>query len=191
MYHPILVQELAAGQRSTISTLDAIATKVAQLRRTILCHRKGQLSPEDVTINIHQPWKQLYSEAQALELHNNSHVCSAAKAIKLILAVSWPLHTNDDDCAHLAEDLRVSLASMSGRSCLYMDLSSCQLIIGAIAAKRGSETRAWYVDRLQTALQAIEQRGWEKPFGILERVVASDEHLLGRLRLLCDEVSSP
>jgi len=183
----MLINELTRHGNDIISAMDSITKKVSQLRHMIHLHRKQSFHQEDGTRRIQQSWATCYFDAQTLEVNENSTVRIAAKAIKLILALSWPLQTNHRSCAILAKDLKDCIAGYPGRSCLYMDLSSCHIIIGAIAAEPGSEARMWFLDRLRRALQAMEERGWEKPFGILERTVSSDENLLGRLRLLRDE----
>lgn len=60
-----------------------------------------------------------------------------------------------------------------------MDLTSCQFIIGAVAAASGSSTRVWFVDKLTSAARAMQDRGWgDEPFEILGRMVGADESLM-------------
>jgi hypothetical protein len=172
---------------SIISVLSNTSAKVSRLRKTIEAHRKHPLDEDSVALFIQRPYGQLIAEIGSLSGHENAYVRNTAKAIELILSLSWPLETDDAKSSSLAAELKDGLVALPGRSCLYMDVTSCPIIIGAIASAVGSAAREWFVDKLQRAIRVLKDRGWGQPFGILERAIARDERLVVRLRALRDE----
>jgi hypothetical protein len=81
------------------------------------------------------------------------------------------------------------MCALPVRPCLFMDLASCQLMLGAIAAREDSEVRAWFVARLRRAVTTLRSRGWERPLEILERGFVSNDGLVGRFRVLWKELA--
>lgn len=185
-YHPVLARDLAEYDCPVISTLDDMARKVRKLRRLIEMHMQHPLQPETVGLEIQKPHDQVLRNVEILLAHENAYVRNTAKAIQLILSLSWPLETDHVKSALLASEMKDGLAGLPGRSCLYMDVSSCQIIIGAVASERGSEAREWFVDKLRRAMKAVQDRGWKRPYELLEMALAKDDRLLARLRVLCD-----
>lgn len=150
-------------------------------------HRSHPLDEERIALVIQKPHDLLVVEIGALLEHENAYVRSTAKAIELIISLSWPLEADHARSAILATELKNTLTALHGRTCLYMDVSSCPIIIGAIASAQGSEARLWFVDKLQRAIRVLQDRGWSRPFEILEGAMARDERLAVRLRALRDE----
>jgi hypothetical protein len=71
-----------------------------------------------------------------------------------------------------------------------MDLTSCQLMLGAVAEGKGSQVRAWFMARLRMAVLELRPRGWVRPLEILEKGFVSDVGLVARFRALWKELNS-
>lgn len=69
-----------------------------------------------------------------------------------------------------------------------MELASCQLMTGAVAASEGSEVRGWFVARLRRAVVTLRSRGWERPLEIVEKGLASGDGLVARFRVMWQEL---
>ncbi len=108
--------------------------------------------------------------------------------MELILHLSW--FPQETDLTPVAGELKDALCALPVRPCLFMDLSSCQLMLGAVAASEGSEVRAWFVARLRRAVVTLRSRGWKRPLEILERGFVSDDGLVARFRALWKEMDS-
>ena len=63
-------------------------------------------------------------------------------------------------------------------------------MLGAVAAGKGSQVRAWFVARLRRAVLALRSRGWIRPLEILEKCFVSDVGLVARFRALWQELDS-
>ncbi|KAH7353331.1 hypothetical protein B0T11DRAFT_356373 [Plectosphaerella cucumerina] len=133
--HPCLVKDLVDNDDgSIISVLNDTSDKVSRLRKTIEAHRKHPLDEESVALFIQRPYDQLIAEIDSLLGHENAYTRNTAKAIELILSLSWPMETDEAKSSSLAAELKDGLAALPGRSCLYMDVTSCPIIVGAIAS---------------------------------------------------------
>lgn len=96
----------------------------------------------------------------------------------------WPSALLKPNLNRLADELKQSLEQLPMRPCAYMDLTSCQLIVGAVVADNGSGTRNWFMDKLTGAARAMQSRGWSDPFSILEKGLRSDIDLMEWFRPL-------
>jgi hypothetical protein len=65
---------------------------------------------------------------------------------------------------------------------------SCPMMLGAIAASPGSETRAWFVGRLRRSVAAAKARAWVRPLDMVERKVCTGMVGGGRLEALWREL---
>lgn len=71
-----------------------------------------------------------------------------------------------------------------------MDLTSFQLVIGAIAADKASPVRAWFVDRISKAVSWMQRHGWHAPLSVAETVIGAelDDGLVGQFKALWREI---
>lgn len=130
----------------------------------------------------------IHQQALILESHVNPYVRCAAKTNRLLSSLCWPLQVNEEAYAVLADGLKNETEHLPGRSCFCMDLTSCQIIVGAITSAAGSESRAWFMNKLRRGVRAMQQRGWDNSFELLEMALRNDEDLLEQLKSLWVEI---
>lgn len=136
---------------------------------------------DQIPLEAEEAWMRLHVKTRMLQSHDNSYVRATAKAAQLILNLSSAPKTGGGAEA-LATELKDALCQLPGRSCVYMDMTSCHIMIGAIAAERGSETETWFVKKLRPGVKTMQSRGWGDPFGFLERTFMADLDMLQQLR---------
>lgn len=62
-------------------------------------------------------------------------------------------------------------------------------MVGAVAAERGSDARAWFVDRVTRSVRWMQNRGWNEPLSLLEkRALDGDMGLMPQFRALWREL---
>lgn len=166
-----------------------ISDSLIQLRRSIDDHRKCSPGSDVEAQSIETDWNSLLCQARALQSENDPFVQATSRAIELILYLSWR-HKPEANLTLLAGELKEALCRLPTRPCLFMDLTSCQLMLGAVAASEGSQVRAWFVARLRRSVLALRSRGWMRPLEILEKGFVSDMGLVARFRVLWKELDS-
>ncbi|KAL2812335.1 hypothetical protein BDW59DRAFT_167841 [Aspergillus cavernicola] len=181
VWHQSIIQALGDYHDQRILQLAAIHDSVVQLQNTINSHRKHPSDAAVIAQVIEEPLARLHYETRSLRTKNNPHIDAAARSIELVLYLLWPSQTG----AHLtllAGELGDAMSRYPIKGCSYMDLTSFQLMIGAVAADKGSPARTWFVDRLSRAVRWMQTRGWREPLNILQRRFMSDVDvgLMGR-----------
>ncbi|KAK3692007.1 hypothetical protein B0T22DRAFT_634 [Podospora appendiculata] len=170
-----------------------IIDSLVRLQDSIAVHRSTSSTGPDVTREakeIKQKWNTLLCLTRALRLESkNPFVQATSRAIELVLHLSWPSSgASRTDLTPLASELKQALCQIPVRPCLFMDLTSCQLMLGAIAAAEGSEVKAWFVGRMTRAALALRSRGCVRPLDILDKGFVSDVPLVARFRGLWKEL---
>lgn len=63
-------------------------------------------------------------------------------------------------------------------------------MIGAVAAERRSDTRAWFVDRVARSVRWMQNRGWHEPLSLVEERAGldGDTGLKGQFKALWKEL---
>ena len=87
-------------------------------------------------------------------------------------------------------ELKEVVSSTQFRPCCYSDLTCCQLMLGAVATKEGSPTRAWFTSRLSSAWRVVKSRGCNDPMGILNGNMVFKGGLGPRFKSLWVELDS-
>lgn len=129
----------------------------------------------------------LHYEARHLRDNDNSQIDAVGRTIELILYLLWP----PQSAAHLtllAGELKDSICRYPFKRCVIMDLTSFQLMVGVLAAEKGSSTRKWFMDKLFMAMQCMQLRGWQRPFDLLESRLVSEVGLIDQFRGICQEL---
>lgn len=188
-WHPKLIHALREYHDRKITKLSSICDNVVQLWRAINFHHQNPLDPISIAKNIEEPLAEVHYQARALRSPDNVHIDAAARAIELVLHLLWPTQSP----AHLtllASELRGRRSHFPVRHCPYMDLTSFQLMIGAVAAERRSDTRAWFVDRVARSVRWMQNRGWHEPLSLVEERAGldGDTGLKGQFKALWKEL---
>ncbi|KAG9258715.1 uncharacterized protein F5Z01DRAFT_215342 [Emericellopsis atlantica] len=187
VYHPKLVELLEDHADGIITTTSALAYRVVLLRGMVHLHRQNGYRRDEVEA-IAEVSEIIQQRTLVLEAHSNPYVRCTTKANRLLSTLSWPLEVDESACASLADELKAEMESLPGRSCLYMDLTSCQIIVGAIASAPGSASRAWFIDKLSRGVRGMQRRGWNNAYELLETALGNDEDLLERFATLWAEI---
>lgn len=198
LYHKKIIEALSAYDHpQPISDVATISDRLVRLRKSIDDHRKYQLGPAFVTGQIEEPLNRLLHQARALRVvddddnNNNPIMQATSRAIELTLYLSWRPQPRAaaNDLTPIATELKEALCRFQIRPCSYMDLTSCPIMLGAIAADQGSQTRAWFVTRLKKAVLGMRSRGWDNPLEILKKgFTLSDSGLMTEFRALWKEL---
>ncbi|RDW76864.1 uncharacterized protein DSM5745_06856 [Aspergillus mulundensis] len=187
VWHPRIVEILGESHDRRILKLAEICDSVTEVRKTISSFHE---SPSDVAIaqEIEEPLARLHYEARNLRAPDNLHIDAAARAIELVLYLLRPTQSSAH-LALLAAELKEVISRFPIKGCTYMDLTSFQLMIGAIAADRASPVRTWFVEKILKPVRWMQERGWRAPLSIVE-TVGSDpgDTLVGRLSALWKEL---
>ncbi|BCS26786.1 uncharacterized protein APUU_51497A [Aspergillus puulaauensis] len=187
-WHPKLIHALREYHDGKITKLSSICDNVMQLRWVINCHHQSPLDPISIAEVIEEPLAELHHQARALRSPDNVHIDAAARAVELVLHLLWPTKSP----AHLtllASELKGRRSHFPIRHCPYMDLTSYQLMVGAVAAEKGSDARAWFVDRVTRSVRWMQNRGWNEPLSLLEkRALDGDMGLMPQFRALWREL---
>lgn len=167
-----------------ISTSEALV----QLSNSVDAYDKDGACSKSVLKQIDESLALLHSHVLALRNDANPWVRATSRAIELLLHLTWP-QVPSIDLTILASKLQDDLSRLQIRPCPYMDLTSFHIMLGAIAAKEGSETREWFVARLRKVIRSMKQRGWSDPLSIFEGRITGDARITARFKALWDEVN--
>ncbi|KAI0121386.1 hypothetical protein BJ170DRAFT_644657 [Xylariales sp. AK1849] len=187
IYHEKIIKAVSTYGDKGIFEVASICAKLVQLQRSIKTYRKGQVDSDFVSEEIEEPFHRLLYQARALRLVNNPPFQATSLALELVLYLSW--HPQPGvDLTPVADELKAALRAIPMRPCSLSALTSCLIMIGAIAADKGSVTRAWFVSELKSAVLTLQSRGCDNPLEILEKGFTSDSDLLTYFRALWKEL---
>ncbi|KAJ5668372.1 uncharacterized protein N7477_006942 [Penicillium maclennaniae] len=187
LYHESVVETLADCNDQRISRIKVICDSVIQVRQTISSQHSRELDSEFIAREIEEPLANLHHEVRALRAVDDSYVQATARSMELVLYLLWPSQSG----AHLtllASELKDIICQFPFQGCSYMNLTSFQLMIGAIAASENSPTRRWFVDRMAGEVRAMQLRGWNEPLSLLTNRNLPTKALTGRLQALWEEL---
>ena len=137
-----------------------------------------------------QPMYEMLSQARSLRTDENLILRASCICIELIIYLSWNCAPSAINLTAIASELKEVISSTQFRPCCYSDLTCCQLMLGAVATKEGSPTRAWFTSRLSSAWRVVKSRGCNDPMGILNRNMVFKAGLGPRFKSLWVELDS-
>ncbi|KAL4866973.1 hypothetical protein BDV12DRAFT_128513 [Aspergillus spectabilis] len=190
VWHRSVIDALGEYHGQRIQKLADICESVAQLRKVIDAQHTHPLNAIAIAREIEEPVARLHYEARGLRTTDNPYIDSAARAIELVLYLLWPTQSRAH-LTYLAGGLKDAIARFPIKGCPYMDLSSFLVMIGAVAADKGSAARAWFVNRISKAVRWMQTRGWHEPLELLEKRLGPDGNadLVGRFLALLRELN--
>lgn len=186
-YHKKIVDAIRAYGSMPICKVANLSDSLIQLRKSIDCYNGSSSGTGIGAEEIGKDWDTLLYEARELRLEDDPFVQATSWAIELILYLSWGVKS-EANLTFLAGELKEALCRLSLRPCMFMDLTSCQLMLGAIAASEASNLRAWFVARLRMAILALRSRGWAHPLKVLEGAFFSYGWIESHFRALWEEL---
>ncbi|KAJ5297032.1 uncharacterized protein N7443_007925 [Penicillium atrosanguineum] len=187
LYHERILEILRDCNDQRISQIRAICDSVTQLQETIGSKHSQEFDSYSIAREIEEPLANLHYEVRALRALDDPYVQATARSIELVLYLIWPSQSG----AHLtllAGELKDTICRFPIQGCSYMNLTSFQLMIGAIAANENSPTRGWFVDRMAREVRAMQLRGWNEPLSMLTDRKIPIRALSGRLQALWEEL---
>lgn len=186
-YHMKVVRALDGYNFPSLTEMADLCDGLVRLRKSIADCNGDKLDPDFVAKEIEEPLQRLLCHARSLQVDDNPCIQATSFAVELIIHLSWRLQKGYN-LTPIADRLKEALRRLQIRQCMYMDLTSWQLIIGAIASDIGSPTRAWFVSKLRHAVSTLRSRGWYAPLEILEGVLVPDLRPMMYLKTLLQEV---
>ncbi|KAF3025614.1 hypothetical protein E8E14_012738 [Neopestalotiopsis sp. 37M] len=160
-YHPQLAQVICKYGLPAISDIEKMCSALVEVLKSI--DEVQAALPSQTSglkeLEIDRRVRDILRQARALRANDTPCVCITATTVELILSLSWPQHDLAVEGAATAEEMRQALGRFCVRPCCYADLTSGYLMIGAIAADEGSETRQWFISRLKDSLASVRADG--------------------------------
>ncbi|KAH6647453.1 hypothetical protein BKA67DRAFT_682656 [Truncatella angustata] len=187
-YHRKLADEASAYGHRPLSDVADICDGLSRLLWSLDAHRKDQPGPISAGEEVEITTTKLLSQARALRAHAGPHIRATSWTVELILHLSRGQEPGAADLEPAAGELREALCGLRHQPCSYMNLTSCTLMIGALAAGAGTPTRAWFVGALGGAVRALRSRGWDAPLDILEGGFVTHPLFQARFRSLWKEL---
>ncbi|KAI1172786.1 hypothetical protein F4777DRAFT_581549 [Nemania sp. FL0916] len=139
--------------------------------------------------HVMRPMHDILSEARDIRADGKPAVIASCIAIELIVCLSWtPLPGASINLTAVANELKDAIYASSFRPCYYFDLTSYQLMIGAVAADEGSLTRTWFTNKMGNAWRSVKSRGYNDIMGLMQRNLVSTTSLKTQLKSLWREL---
>ncbi|KAI8631870.1 hypothetical protein F5Y19DRAFT_422399, partial [Xylariaceae sp. FL1651] len=176
------------AQYQSFIRVAALCEELIHFRQSIAESQRYPLGSSFIADHVMEPMLILLRKTRALRVDENLVVQATSIAFELIIYLSWSPRPGAINLTAIAGELKEAICGLPVRPCSYMDLTSCQLIVGAIAAYKDSPTRAWFVDKFKNVLHALKSRGWDNAIDILEKGFALDESLVTRFTELRKEL---
>lgn len=186
-YHQKVVEAISAYDDQSFLQVVNLSASIIHLRNSIDAYHKYQLDSGFMIIKIEEPSRILFGQAEALQTDDDPAVQATSKAFKLLLCLSRRPYTREN-LMPIVVELKEALCGIQVMPCSYVDLTSCQLMIGVVAADKDSQTRAWFMTRLKNAVEALRSRGWDNPLDILRKGFVVDPSLIVSFRALWKEL---
>ncbi|KAI0426241.1 hypothetical protein F5Y09DRAFT_71434 [Xylaria sp. FL1042] len=190
-YHRRFVSaaHIAQGaQYSSLIRLAEICENLARWMTRIEASRRCPQKSDFIMEHIMQPMHDILSQAQTLGTDANATLQASCITVELIIYLSWGSLNGVVNLTTVASELKEAICASQFRPCCYSDLTSCQLMIGAMAADKGSQVRAWFIDRLKSAWRVVKSRGCNDVMDVLERNMTFRTSLKTRFKLLWMEL---
>lgn len=187
LYHERILEIMRDCNDQKISQIRAICDSVTQIQETIGSQHSQEFDSYSIAQEIEEPLAKLHYEVRALRSLDDPYVQATARSIELVLYLLWPSQSG----AHLtllAGELKDTICRFPIQGCSYMNLTSFQLMIGAIAANENSSTRGWFVDKMAREVRAMQLRGWNDPLSLLTNRNMPIKALTVRLQALWEEL---
>ncbi|KAH8893946.1 hypothetical protein GQ53DRAFT_101434 [Thozetella sp. PMI_491] len=186
-YHRKVIDAMRLDDSHPLFKMQTISESFSRLQKSIDTYQRCEAKSDVAVSKIEESRGRLLQEAQNLRMDARPSVHAMSRTVEILLHLSWgvPARAKLD---WLASELQKALCRGLSRPCCYMDLTSCQLMAGAIAATKGSDTRAWFLSKLGNAVQGLRQRGWDQPLEHVEKRFLSHGRLVVHFRALWEEL---
>ncbi|OBR03188.1 hypothetical protein CH63R_12315 [Colletotrichum higginsianum IMI 349063] len=176
-----IVDALGTRNSQVLTHIADVIDKLVALRKTMKAYHEDPTGSESLLGEISKGVQELYIESKALQSNSCPEVKAAALSVQILLHFSWP-SSSPENLTLLASNLRAALDTRKIIQCSYMDMTSCQLMLGAMSADYGSETKAWFAGRLKAAVIALRSRGLVRPFMVTDDGLVLDQALMEPFR---------
>ncbi|KAI1421932.1 hypothetical protein F5Y12DRAFT_663562 [Xylaria sp. FL1777] len=193
LYHKKFVNAARTARDDRCSSLIRMADlcdNLACWMQRIDASRRHPQSSDFIMEHIMQPMHYILSETRDMRANGSSALKASCIAVELIIYLSWGPLPVAINLTAVANELKEAICAVQCTPCCYSDLTSCQLMIGAMASDEGSPTRAWFIDRQKIAWQMVKSRGSDDAMDILERNMTCKRNLERQFKSLWMELDS-
>lgn len=159
IYHEEIIHALGDYAGPTLSKVAVLINRLTQWRISIDLYYKSGVGSRCTRRQIEESLTQLNHDVRALRVENEPPTQVISRAIELLLCLSWP-QQNRTDIRLLSDELKEGHCRLRMRPCGYMNATSSYLMLGTISAGQGTPTRAWYMEKRESALSDMQMRGW-------------------------------
>ncbi|KAI0968558.1 hypothetical protein F4678DRAFT_464172 [Xylaria arbuscula] len=191
-YHKKFINAARKAQDDRCSSLIRLAHVCENLVNWMQSVDESRIHPQKsgfMMEHIVQPMHDILSQARAIRDDSDVAAQASCITIELIIYLSWSSLSGINLTA-VASELKDAICASQFRPCCYSDLTSCQFMIGAIAADKGSPTRAWFMDRMRSAWRIVKSRGCNEVMDILGKNMRLNTRLESQFRSLWVELDS-
>ncbi|KAI1288167.1 hypothetical protein F5Y03DRAFT_98836 [Xylaria venustula] len=191
-YHKKFIDTARTAQDDRFSSLVRLADVCDNLACWMQTIDESRIRPRESRFmmeHIVQPMHDILSQSQAIREDSDVAAQASCITIELIIYLSWS-SLSRINLTSVASELKDAICASQFRPCRYSDLTSCQLMIGAIAADKGSPTRAWFMDRMSNAWRIVKSRGCNDVMDILRSNMRLKTSLESQFRSLWMELDS-
>ncbi|KAH7324279.1 hypothetical protein B0I35DRAFT_423834 [Stachybotrys elegans] len=176
-YDRSIVEAIGEDGNPDIVQVSEITERLAKLRDCINTCLQDPTSLSALRETISARVAAMLKELKGLQTHENNEVRAFSWSAQLLLHLSWQ-SAPPVDMTMMAKELSHALDCRPFPPCSYMEITSCPLMLGALAAEKGSQTRAWFLTKMRQAVMAPQLRGFDTKIEILRRGMARDDDVL-------------
>jgi hypothetical protein len=183
-YHKSIVDAARPYGYQSLNDVADLVDKIKAFRRSAAVYRDSLIHSSRLT----DEWNELLSSARALRVdcdvpsEGDIYLQLTSLALELLLHLTFSPHISPpfilpsppgiqpQNLTCLATQLKESFLNLLVRPCMFMDLVSIPLLLGAVAADAdggNTETEQWFVGRIRRAVRTLKDRGWERPLGVV------------------------
>lgn len=191
-YHGKVIQAVKRYGYHPALDIIALCAEVTKFRDSLELNGRRRFKSNAIIAEPHQAYDSLFRRARKLQTYGNPSIRATSLALEIMLHISRHHHCSTPllDLTPTATEMMNALSQATNRGCSFMDLTSCHLMLGAIAADKGSRTRAWFINKMRRAVVAVEARGWKRPLDVVEKGFDPGQDLKASLEAVWQEISS-
>ncbi|KAK7418432.1 hypothetical protein QQX98_003924 [Neonectria punicea] len=166
--------------------ITGISRSMEQLRKELNYYYTSPTAPESSSQSIGHRVHSLHCALEPLLENDGPYIRAWALAIQAFLHKTWP-SSPEVSLGDLAKRLGGALGEPEIRLCSSIEMTVWQYFVGAVTAEEGSETREWFITRLQRMFLPMRVREWKTVTRILERALMPDLRLLVEFKEMWDK----
>lgn len=178
--HRKIIDALSIDYGKPLSKIVSVIDSLVTLRDSIADYREINQESTYLSEEIEVAYQDLLARIRALRLLSDPGIDAAALSLELALHHSWP-GASKSLLARIADELGHAINKTAVSHCFFVDITSCQLMLGAAYAGKGSPSNRWFLARFEQVISALRSRGWANPLYLTNEKLLAEFGLLDRL----------